>query len=205
LNGGATANGAAGHAPQPSSSASEAEKGEVKLVRLDRRRIVTLPPPKPEEPRASAPRPRPERSAPTKERVSESSKSSSVESVRTSIESARTSAFESEKSERGYRVPAGLDLAVQRAQAKKRVSAVLSELSVEQQRFVLLDLLAEITNELPPLPAATADDPKLRGRILAAVGNRLGISLGQLATTIFGEDTPSNRRRVKALSGEETD
>ena len=53
--------------------------------------------------------------------------------------------------------------------------------------------------------AADSQTPELRARILAAVGKRLGLSPGHLAATIFGTDTPGNRRRVKVLTGEADD
>jgi len=173
---------------QPATNGADA-KPEVKLVRLDRRRIVSLPPPKPEPVVAS----------PVKNERREKAPAKSVAMSGNERPVARESA------EAKYPAPPGLDLAYERVQAKKRVTDVLANLSVEQRRLVLLDVLAEITDDRSLFGSVPEQAPELRGRILAAVGNRLGIPVGLVATTIYGTDTPANRRKVKSFSGEPQD
>jgi hypothetical protein len=180
------------HAPQPPAqqAANGADtKQEVKLVRLDRRRIVSLPPPKPEPVPAS----------PAK------SESRAARSVARAAPSSAREAPAAAAPETKYPEPPGLDLAYQRLEAKKLVMSAVADLPLDQRRVVLLDVLAEITEDRSLFTAVSEQAPELRGRILAAVGNRLGIPLGQLATTIYGADTPSNRRRVKSITGEPED
>lgn len=185
---GVRSNGA--RAPQPThaqqSSNGAESTPEVKLVRLDRRRIVSLPSPKPE----------PVAVKPNRVDAREARNSTRTPSV-------------SDRDEPSHEVPVqkrpaprGLDLAYQRLDAKKLVASALADLPVEQRRLVLLDVLAEQTDDRSLFSVVSEQAPELRGRILATVGNRLGIPLGQLATTIFGADTPANRRRVKSISGE---
>ena len=178
-------------APQPPVQTTNGSdsKQEVKLVRLDRRRIVSLPPPKPEPPAAS-----PSKSESREGRSAQRATSSSAR------ETADASAPETKHAK-----PAGLDLAYQRLEAKKLVMSAVADLPLDQRRVVLLDVLAEITEDRSLFSAVSEQAPELRGRILAAVGNRLGIPLGQLATTIYGADTPANRRRVKSITGEPED
>lgn len=178
---------------RPTTNGVDQNKPEVKLVRLDRRRIVTLPPPPPEEPRE----------APSRGR--------GAKGQRRSARSAKSTGGE-EQLELELSGPAGLDLALERAQIKKRVLEVLAGVHSEQRRLVLLDLLADVPERPgassapavpPPPPAApqgtSAPTPELRRRILASVGDRLGIHVGIIASTIYGADTPGNRRRVKLL------
>jgi hypothetical protein len=174
---------------------AETGKPEVKLVRLDRRRIVSLPTPKQEDPKTASP----SNTSRAAERVTPPARRT-AQAVREPDE-----VDEDETTERAVWSPAGLDRAVERAQVKKRISSLLEGLDVEQRRLVLLDLLAEISDDLPVLVTNGAPTPELRSRILATVGDRLGISLGQLALTIYGADTPGNRRRVKALTSDADD
>jgi hypothetical protein len=177
------------HAPPPAAQASNGadSKQEVKLVRLDRRRIVSLPPPKPETAPATPAGKGESRAARTVPRAASSS-----------VREAPAAAAPETK----YAEPPGLDLAYQRLEAKKLVMSAVADLPLDQRRVVLLDVLAEITEDRSLFSAVSEQAPELRGRILAAVGNRLGIPLGQLATTIYGADTPANRRRVKSITGE---
>lgn len=179
-------NGAHAPPPAPQTTNGGDSKQEVKLVRLDRRRIVSLPPPKPEPAPAS----------PTKSESRE---------ARNAQRAATSSARETPPAaapETKHAQPPGLDLAYQRLEAKKLVMSAVADLPLDQRRVVLLDVLAEITEDRSLFSAVSEQAPELRGRILAAVGNRLGIPLGQLATTIYGADTPGNRRRVKSITGE---
>jgi hypothetical protein len=171
--------------PQHSSNGTES-KPEVKLVRLDRRRIVSLPPLKPE----------PVAVKPNKVEARE---------ARAATRAASVSDHEGPSREvpvQKHPAPRGLDLAYRRLDAKKLVVTALADLPVESRRSLLLDLLAEQTDDRSLFSVVSEQAPELRGRILATVGNRLGIPLGQLATTIFGADTPANRRRVKSIAGE---
>jgi hypothetical protein len=180
-----------------STNGVEQGKPEVKLVRLDRRRIVTLPPPPPPPP--EEPRPAKRGGGRGKGR-------------RSGGRNAKLTSTGDEQLELELSGPAGLDLALERAQIKKRVIQVLADVHSEQRRLVLLDLLADVperpgASEAPqpppppaPAPAPSGPTPELRTRILASVGDRLGLHVGVVASTIYGEDTPGNRRRVRMLT-----
>lgn len=172
-----------------------AARPEVKLVRLDRRRIVPLPPLPP----------KPEQAEPVRTRRIVTPRG--IDAKAEPVEKATGPMPPAEprpntRAKRG-RKAALVDAHWERLQIKRQISELLTNLEVEQQRLVLLDLLSAISGE-PLADEASAKQPEtmadLRERILAAVGNRLEIPVGQLAATIYGTDTPANRRRVRTLS-----
>jgi len=88
--------------------------------------------------------------------------------------------------------------------AVSRVKGLLKALSMEEQRRVLSELLADLGGAKPP-PAARGPEngtpevaPALRERVLAAVTESLGLSTTDLARVLYGEESAGTRNKARA-------
>jgi hypothetical protein len=106
-----------------------------------------------------------------------------------------------------------LESAVRRAETKKQVSRLLASLPVDDQRSILLDLVAE--DGLPgsigngaTRPKAAAEAPavtkpvKEQSRtdaLLAALGEHPGMPISDLAAAVYGESNKQNKANTRSL------
>lgn len=97
--------------------------------------------------------------------------------------------------------------------AKDRVRQLLRELSKGEQRKVLLDLLEDVGGlpkpeprrepKAPPPPPPPPPSPKLdtsgKERVLAAVTEALGLTAGDLARVLYGDDSAGPKAKARAV------
>lgn len=80
--------------------------------------------------------------------------------------------------------------------ARERIRSMLEKFSAADRRSILVGLLEGNGGVEHPPPPSSVDD-KLREQVLASVTDALGLSSGDLARVLYGDENPSARSKAR--------